>query len=82
MAIKKTGKLISGGSSGVDWRDMDAQKVVIEYGTEQWWAWDKYTRRTANPMGLPKTKFENGKVGWRCLGEWPPEHLGRFYDAG
>jgi hypothetical protein len=56
------------------WRDLDARKVIIEYGTPQWWAWDRHTRKTANPNGLPRTKFENGKVGWRCLGEWPPGH--------
>ena len=67
---KKAGA-ISGGS-GFNWRDEDAAKVIIEFGSMQWRAWDEYTRRTANPNGLPKTTFENGKFGWRCKGEWPP----------
>jgi hypothetical protein len=73
MATKRTVNRETGGEP-TNWRAEDAQKVIIEYGSKQWWAWDKYTRKTANPMGLPKTKFENGKVGWRCKGEWPPGH--------
>jgi hypothetical protein len=76
MVSKRTEKK-TGGPTSIDWRDEDARKVIIEFGTPQWWAWDRYTRKTANPNGLPHTKFDNGKVGWRCLGNWPPGDLRR-----
>jgi hypothetical protein len=67
---------------GKNWRDQDAKKVFIEYGTPQWLAWDIILRRTANPHGLPTTTDRNtGKRGWRCMGDWPPGYAGQTGEA-